>query len=77
VLYNYPGGRVVISLYTFELLLYEALGVHRFQIVGAPVWIDSERFMIEAKPPTSSKLSSFRPTNRETPLGWAVAYFIP
>jgi uncharacterized protein (TIGR03435 family) len=68
VLYNYPGGRVVISLYTFALLLHEALGVQRFQVVGAPPWIDSERFMIEAQPPPSSKLSSFTPSNREAPL---------
>ena len=67
-LYNYPGGRVVISLYTFALLLHEALGAQRFQVVGAPAWIDSERFMIEAKPPASSKLSSFTPSNREAPL---------
>jgi uncharacterized protein (TIGR03435 family) len=67
-LYNYPGGRVVISLYTFAQLLHEALGVQRFQVVGAPVWIDSERFMIEAKPPASSKLISFTPSNREAPL---------
>jgi hypothetical protein len=32
---NYPGARVVISLYTFALLLHEALGVLRFQVVGA------------------------------------------
>jgi uncharacterized protein (TIGR03435 family) len=67
-LYNYPGGRVVISLYTFAQLLREALGVQRFQVVGAPAWIDSERFMIEAKPPASSKLISFTPSNREAPL---------
>lgn len=67
-LFNYPGGRVVISLYTFAQLLHEALGVQRFQVVGAPAWIDSERFMIEAKPPASSKLSSFTPSNREAPL---------
>jgi uncharacterized protein (TIGR03435 family) len=67
-LYNYPGGRVVISLYTFALLLHEALGVQRFQVVGTPAWIDSERFMIEAKPPASSKLNSFTPSNREAPL---------
>jgi uncharacterized protein (TIGR03435 family) len=67
-LYNYPGGRVVISLYTLALLLDESLGVRRFQLVGAPAWIDSERFMIEAKPPASSELSSFRPSNREAPL---------
>jgi uncharacterized protein (TIGR03435 family) len=67
-LYNYPGGRVVISLYTLALLLHEALGVQRFQFVGAPAWIDSDRFMIEAKPPASSKLISFTPSNREAPL---------
>jgi uncharacterized protein (TIGR03435 family) len=68
ILYNYPGGRVVISLYTFGQLLHEALGVQRFQVVGAPAWVDSDRFMIEAKPPASSKLSSFTPSNREAPL---------
>jgi uncharacterized protein (TIGR03435 family) len=68
ILYNYPGGRVVISLYTFAQLLHEALGVQRFQVVRAPAWIDSERFMIEAKPPASSKLNSFKPSNPETPL---------
>ena len=66
--YNFPGGRVVISMYTFALLLREALGVQRFQVVGAPAWIDSERFMIEAKPPASSKLSSLAPSNPEAPL---------
>src|SRR5262249_36134019 len=34
----------------------------------APAWIDSERFVIEAKPPASSKLSSFTPSNPEAPL---------
>jgi uncharacterized protein (TIGR03435 family) len=56
-LYNYPGGGIVINRYTFAMPLHEALGVQRFQIVGAPAWIDSEPFMIEAKPPASSKLS--------------------
>jgi uncharacterized protein (TIGR03435 family) len=67
-LYNYPGGRVVISLYSFAQLLQEALGTQRFQINGAPEWIDSERFMIEGKPPASSKLRSFTPSNNEAPL---------
>jgi uncharacterized protein (TIGR03435 family) len=67
-LYNYPGGRVVISLYTFALLLHETLGVQRFQVVGAPAWIDSDRFMIEGKPPESSKLNSFRPSNPEASI---------
>jgi len=67
-LYNYSGGRVVISLYTFAMLLHEALGVQRFQVVGAPAWIDSEHFMIEAIPPASSKLNSFTPSSREAPL---------
>jgi uncharacterized protein (TIGR03435 family) len=67
-LYNYPGGRIVISLYTVALLLHEALNVQRFQLVGAPAWIDSERFMIEAKPPASSKLNSITTSKRETPL---------
>jgi hypothetical protein len=33
--HNYPGNRVVISLYTFALLLHEALGVQRFQVVDS------------------------------------------
>jgi uncharacterized protein (TIGR03435 family) len=67
-LYNYPGGRLVITLYTFAQLLHEAIGVQRFQVLAAPAWIDSDRFMIEGKPPASSKLNSFRPSNREAPL---------
>lgn len=67
-LYNYPGGRIAISLYTFAQLLHEALGVQRFQVVGAPSWIDADRFMIEAKPPASSPLGAFTPSNREAPL---------
>jgi hypothetical protein len=37
--YNYPGGRVILSQYTAAQLLHEALGVQRFQLVGAPAWI--------------------------------------
>jgi uncharacterized protein (TIGR03435 family) len=66
--YNYPGGRVVISLYTFALLVHEALGVQRFQVLGAPPWIDTERFMIEGKPPASSALIAFTPSNPQAPL---------
>jgi uncharacterized protein (TIGR03435 family) len=66
--HNFPGGRVVISQYTFAMLLHDVLRVQRFQIVGAPAWIDSDRFMIEAKPPASSKLSSFTPSIRDAPL---------
>lgn len=65
---NYPGGRVVINMFTFAQLIHEALGVQRFQVVGGPAWIDSERYMIEAKPSASSKLSSFKPSNSGTPL---------
>jgi uncharacterized protein (TIGR03435 family) len=68
VLFNYPGGRVLISNYSFQMLLEEALKVRRFQVMGAPAWKDLERFMIEAKPPESSKLISFRPSNLEAPL---------
>lgn len=67
-LFNYPGGRITISMYTFAQLLREALGVQRFQVEGAPEWLDSDRFMIEAKPPASSQLSAFTPSNREAPL---------
>ncbi len=67
VLFNYPGGRVVISLYTAAMLLQEAVGIERFQIAGGPAWFDSDRFMIEAKPSAASKLNSFRPSNPEAP----------
>jgi uncharacterized protein (TIGR03435 family) len=67
-LFNYPGGRIQITNYTFEQLLEEAFRIQRFQISGAPGWIDSERFMIEAKPPASSELGAFTPFSREAPL---------
>lgn len=67
-LFNYPGGRIQITNYSLEQLLEEALRVQPFQISGAPEWVGSERFMIEAKPPASSRLSTFTPSNREAPL---------
>ncbi len=67
-LFNYPGGRIHITNYTFEQLLEEAFSVQQFQIAGAPGWIDDDRFMIEAKPSASSKLGAFTPSNSEAPL---------
>ncbi len=68
ILFNYPGGMIRITNYTCEQLLEESLRVQRFQISGAPAWTDVDKFVIEAKPPASSELSTFKPSNPEAPL---------
>lgn len=44
-----PGGRFVADGVTLKFLLEEAYSVKESQISGAPPWIDSERYDIEAK----------------------------
>jgi uncharacterized protein (TIGR03435 family) len=45
-----PGGRFEAQNITVKFLLEEAYDVKDNQISGAPGWLDSERFDIEAKP---------------------------
>jgi uncharacterized protein (TIGR03435 family) len=65
--YTYPGGRVVGKGMWLSYLMQIAFNVQRFQIVGAPTWIDVDRFNVEARPPASSKSSSANPPNKKSP----------
>jgi len=49
-----PGGRFEAHNVTVRFLLQDAYGVKDSQIVGAPGWIDSEHFNIDAKAEDSS-----------------------
>ena len=44
-----PGGRIVATNVAVRLLIRNLYNVQAYQIVGAPDWIESERFDIEAK----------------------------
>jgi uncharacterized protein (TIGR03435 family) len=44
-----PGGRYTATNVPLRFLLRNAYGIQDFQLVGAPDWIDSERFDIIAK----------------------------
>jgi len=48
-----PGGRFVAENITVKFLLQESYGVKESQISGAPGWLDSEHYDIEAKPEDS------------------------
>jgi uncharacterized protein (TIGR03435 family) len=48
-----PGGRIVAENITVKFLLQESYGVKESQISGAPGWLDSEHYDIEAKPEDS------------------------
>jgi uncharacterized protein (TIGR03435 family) len=49
-----PGGRFVAENVPVKFILEEAYGVKESQISGAPGWLDSEHYDIEAKPEDSS-----------------------
>jgi len=49
-----PGGRFSADNISVKMLLQEAYGVKDSQISGAPGWLDSEQYDIEAKPEDSS-----------------------
>jgi uncharacterized protein (TIGR03435 family) len=49
-----PGGRFTAENVPVKLILEQAYGVKDSQILGAPGWIDSERYDVEAKPEDSS-----------------------
>jgi uncharacterized protein (TIGR03435 family) len=44
-----PGGRFTARNITVRTLLLDALGIRDFQLEGAPKWLDSERYDIDAK----------------------------
>jgi uncharacterized protein (TIGR03435 family) len=48
--YNFgPGGRTVITNFTLKNLVQIAWHLQDFQIAGGPVWVDSDRFNVEAR----------------------------
>lgn len=59
-LLTYPGGRVVARGATLDFLLMEAYGLQPFQISGGPIWMNSARFDIQAKP--SAEIARHYPT---------------
>lgn len=48
---NFSGPRVTLSGYALEGLLMDAYGVESWQLVGGPVWRDTDPFEIVAKAP--------------------------
>jgi uncharacterized protein (TIGR03435 family) len=44
-----PGGRLVVTNWTLELILREAYGVRHYQVSGGPSWLTSDHFDITAK----------------------------
>ena len=49
-----PGGAVVATNVPLQNIIVNAYGVPPFRVVGAPDWIERERFDITAKPPAGS-----------------------
>jgi bla regulator protein blaR1 len=73
MLRNEPNGRFIANNVTLKLLMEIAYGVKEAQILGAPGWMDSERFDIEAKPEDSfseemQKLPQDKRIERSRPL---------
>src|SRR4051812_37351706 len=66
-LFTYPGGRIVASNYTARMLLHDAYDVEMYQVTGGPAWLDSDRWMVEAKPPESSASSKWAPASPKSP----------
>jgi uncharacterized protein (TIGR03435 family) len=44
-----PGGRLLVENFPLRRLIQRAYGVEGFQISGGPVWIDFDRYDIEAR----------------------------
>lgn len=65
---NNPGGSIVVTNFTLMNLIMIAFNVEPWQIAGGPGWMNSDRFVIEAKPPESSASASSNPANSRMPL---------
>jgi uncharacterized protein (TIGR03435 family) len=46
----YGGGAVSVRNMPLDMIIEQAYGIKKFQLVGGPAWLTSERFDIEAKP---------------------------
>lgn len=56
---NLPGGAYEATNVTVRAMLIQAFGVAEFQLVGAPAWVDSERYDILAKSPAGAVQAEF------------------
>ncbi len=56
-----PGGRFLATNATVEMLLNTAYQLKPHQLIGAPSWITSEHFDIEAKAESSIPFNQMRP----------------
>jgi uncharacterized protein (TIGR03435 family) len=65
---NNPGGRIAFTNFTLMNVIMMAFDVKPYQIVGGPGWMNSDRFVIEAKPPESSASAASNPANSRMPL---------
>jgi uncharacterized protein (TIGR03435 family) len=65
---NNPGGGIVVTNLTLMNLIMVAFDVKPYQIVGGPGWMNSDRFVIEAKPPEASASAASNPANSRMPL---------
>jgi len=64
---TYPGGRIICSKCTLDILIRDAFDVEYFQVSGAPRWMNEDRFDVEAKPPASSESSKANPYSPKAP----------
>src|SRR5262245_30838220 len=66
-----PGGYLIATNVSLKLLIMQSFGIQHFQIVGAPDWIDTERFDIQARavegavPPRPERTDPTRPTTMQ------------
>jgi uncharacterized protein (TIGR03435 family) len=65
---NFPGGRIVITNFTLRDLVMVACDVAPFQFSGGPDWIDTERYVIEAKASDTPLSVASQPADPKTPL---------
>jgi len=63
-----PGGRLEAHNITVKFLLEDAYGVKDNQVSGAPGWLDSEHYDIEAKPEDASADQKLGPEERNAQL---------
>jgi uncharacterized protein (TIGR03435 family) len=64
----YSGGRVEFRGCTLQQLIQQAFNMEEFQVSGGPVWMDHERYDIDAKPPDSSRSSHYMPPYSKAPM---------
>lgn len=68
---SYPGGRVEVTNLNLKNLVMIVCDFARFQVSGGPAWMDTDRFVIEAKPPESSPSATSQPADPNASLSAA------